>query len=75
MLAIFTYLRITLESPPLLFETTGVSEVGVSFGASPTVYLHNNKPLHANEFHVRSLQTGALVSECSVYMYEHIQST
>ena len=51
-----------VELPLLLFQTQCNSEVGVHFGGSPHVYIHNPKPAACNEFHVRTLRSGQLVT-------------
>ena len=55
-----------LAPPPLLFETCCNPEVGVTFGGSPFVYLHNSKPTLQNEFQINLLKTGKLVSNRSL---------
>ena len=50
------------ETPPLLFETKCNPEVGISFGGTPTVYLHSPRPGAVSEFHIRSLSSGLMVS-------------
>ncbi|XP_064384697.1 DDB1- and CUL4-associated factor 17-like isoform X8 [Halichondria panicea] len=55
------------ERPPLLFEVRSGSELGVSFGGSPTVYLYNPSPKDNSVFFLRSLQSGKLVSAYSCY--------
>ncbi|XP_064384693.1 DDB1- and CUL4-associated factor 17-like isoform X4 [Halichondria panicea] len=49
------------ERPPLLFEVRSGSELGVSFGGSPTVYLYNPSPKDNSVFFLRSLQSGKLL--------------
>ncbi|XP_064384696.1 DDB1- and CUL4-associated factor 17-like isoform X7 [Halichondria panicea] len=53
------------ERPPLLFEVRSGSELGVSFGGSPTVYLYNPSPKDNSVFFLRSLQSGKLVAKFS----------
>ena len=45
----------------MLFETKCNPEVGVSFGGTPTVYLHSPMSGAVSEFHIRSLLSGRLV--------------
>lgn len=51
-----------VELPPLLFQTQCNPDVGVHFGGSPHVYIHNPKPAACNEFHVRTLRSRQLVN-------------
>ena len=57
------------SAPPLLFEVRSGSELGVSFGGSPTIYLHNPSPKDNSVFFLRSLQSGKLVS---AYRYRYL---
>ena len=55
------FFQLCIDTPPLLFEAKSCSNLGLSFGGVPTVYLHNGVPSNASQFHLRSLQTGKLV--------------
>ncbi len=66
------------EAPPLLFTTKCSPELGVSFGGSPVVYLHNANPANINKFQIKELQTEKLVETnnttcsiliCSIILY------
>ena len=49
------------ERPPVLFEARSRSDLGISFGGVPSVYLHNGAPTNKSVFHVRSLHSKQLV--------------
>ena len=49
------------ECPPVLFEARSRSDLGISFGGVPSVYLHNGIPKQKSVFHIRSLKNHQLV--------------
>lgn len=51
------------ECPPVLFEAKSRSDLGISFGGVPSVYLHNGAPTNKSVFHIRSLHSKQLVKK------------
>ena len=56
------FLKLTVECPPVLFEARSRSDLGISFGGVPSVYLHNGVPTSKSIFHIRSLHSRQLVN-------------
>lgn len=53
------------ECPPLLFACKSGGDCGVSFGGSPSVFLHNPTPKLSSVFCIKSLKTQKKVAELS----------
>ena len=50
-----------LALPPLLFETNCNPTIGVSFGGSPFIYLHNQKSKCNSDFLIKDFCSGRVV--------------
>jgi hypothetical protein len=58
---IYSSYACNIERPPVLFEARSRSDLGISFGGVPSVYLHNGAPTNKSVFHIRSLHSKQLV--------------